>query len=239
MTDEHLALCPGWCGLHRRHDSAAIRLAQRSKDNDPVRLVPQVAASDALNVFGRRTFHGRPSSPVLRDEYKIEELLRQMDALRAQVAHAVKEFEQARQAVQQSAQPIPQQIEPPPATPPAKLMQAAVAPHYGRTIAEREALLARLRTRFVDENPALACEQPSVPEPRERLAEARMAVIQGRITDAERFLREAQTQVAFRPQPIPPPSIAADRIGRALDLLNVGDLTSAIQNIDDAATSAN
>ena len=53
------------------------------------------------------------------------------------------------------------------------------------------------------------------------------------------FLREAQTQVAFRPQPIPPPSIAADRIGRALDLLNVGDLTSAIQNIDDATTSAN
>src|SRR3954452_14442520 len=48
-----------------------------------------------------------PPAPVLRDEYKIEELLRQMDALRAQVAHAVKEFEQARQAVQQSAQPIP------------------------------------------------------------------------------------------------------------------------------------
>ena len=155
MTHEHLALCPGWCGLHRRHDSAAIRLAQRSKDNDPVRLVPKSPPpmpSMSSVVAPSTASIAAPPAPVLRDEYKIEELLRQMDALRAQVAHAVKEFEQARQAVQQSAQPIPQQIEPPPATPPAKLMQAAVAPHYGRTIAEREALLARLRTRFVDEN---------------------------------------------------------------------------------------
>jgi hypothetical protein len=204
----------------------ALTALQFGSLSDPRTTPPPLMPSTPSVVAPSTPPIAAPSAPVPANDYQIAELVRQIDALRALVANAVREIEQARQAV-----------EPPQAPPPAQPIQAAVAPRHGRTTAEREALLARLRTRFVDENPALAAEQPPAPEPRERLAEARVAAIEGRIPDAERLLREAQTQRVFRPEP-GPPSIAANRIGRALDLLNVGDLARAIQNIDDAARSA-
>ncbi|MBN8875335.1 MAG: hypothetical protein J0H67_21055 [Rhodospirillales bacterium] len=73
---------------------------------------------------------------------------------------------------------------------------------------------------------------------RERLADARLAVQEGRIEDARRYLQAAQVQLVFQPthaNDVPPrASFAAGPVGQALTALGYGDRGRALVAIDQA-----
>ncbi|MDR3538701.1 MAG: hypothetical protein P4L71_19555 [Acetobacteraceae bacterium] len=73
----------------------------------------------------------------------------------------------------------------------------------------------------------------------ERLADARNAVVEGRIDDARRFLQAAQVQLVFRPVQVgevDPPRVsqAAGPVAQALSALGYGDRGRALVAIDQA-----
>ncbi|OJW19043.1 MAG: hypothetical protein BGO51_27075 [Rhodospirillales bacterium 69-11] len=95
--------------------------------------------------------------------------------------------------------------------------------------------------------PPLPTALPQMPAPRagphripteERLADARLAVLEGRVEDARRFLQAAQVQLVFQPvdpnDSPPPASLASGPVGQALVALGYGDRGRALVAIDQA-----
>lgn len=95
--------------------------------------------------------------------------------------------------------------------------------------------------------PLPAALPPPLPAPRagphripteERLADARLAVLEGRVEDARRFLQAAQVQLVFQPadpgDAPPPASLASGPVGQALAALGYGDRGRALVAIDQA-----
>ena len=159
-----------------------------------------------------------------------EALSLQLSELRTEITRTTLEAEQARQTLaklqddvrREQARPVE-----PPAQPAPPVKQVKPRP----PVAEREAQ-ARRRQRTEEPPP-----EPVSVAPRQRLLDARLAVMEGRIPDAARLLQEAQIQLVFRPvspsQDDPgPASYAAQRIARAISMLQVADLPRAIENID-------
>jgi hypothetical protein len=133
-------------------------------------------------------------------------------------------------------------------------MQAkAAGPH---AVAEADAsslgsVLQRLRQRPAAQRPAAAAPAavartaPSAPPVsarpawHERLVQARAAVAEGRMGEAQRLLEEVQLQLVFRPVTPDAPSPgsgnpAAGDVAEALSLLGAGHQSAALRSIDRA-----
>jgi hypothetical protein len=117
----------------------------------------------------------------------------------------------------------------------------------------REAVLSRLRReapsrsdRVVSpraDKVQVAPDQPRVTSPRQRLMDARTALVAGRTDDARHLLEEAQVQLVFRPvspsqDPSVTGSVAAGQVAEALSMLGAGDVLHAIRYINLAVTQA-
>ena len=117
----------------------------------------------------------------------------------------------------------------------------------------REAVLARLRREAPSRSDRavspradkvqVAPDQPRVTSPRQRLMDARTALVAGRTDDARHLLEEAQVQLVFRP--VSPSqdssvtgSVAAGKVAEALSMLGAGDVLHAIRYINLAVMQA-
>jgi hypothetical protein len=135
---------------------------------------------------------------------------------------------------------------------PPRPAQPAVKPAPSEPDA-REAVLSRLRheapsrsDRVVSPRPdkvQVVPDQPRVTSPRQRLMDARTALVAGRTDDARHLLEEAQVQLVFRPvspsQDTPvTSSVAAGQVAEALSMLGAGDVLHAIRYINLAVTQA-
>jgi hypothetical protein len=146
--------------------------------------------------------------------------------------------------------------------PPARTAVAAAAPPRPAQPAvklaptepdAREAVLSRLRREAPSRSDRgispradkvqVAPDQPRVTSPRQRLMDARTALVAGRTDDARHLLEEAQVQLVFRPvspsqdSPVTG-SVAAGQVAEALSMLGAGDVLHAIRYINLAVTQA-
>jgi hypothetical protein len=86
-------------------------------------------------------------------------------------------------------------------------------------------------------------DEPRVTPARQRLIDARTALVAGRADEARHLLEEAQLQLVFRPvgpsQDVAPGSnVAAGQVAEALSMLGAGDALHAIRYINLAVAQA-
>lgn len=191
----------------------------------PARPPPEQLQSLQAQIAETSSNLDRLHAQELEDTQRRDALQQQLSNLNSQVAQATQDLAQAKKELAGTSQRKPA----------ARKAEASRTEKPPDDVDSREAILSRLRR-----PPPVAVVADTAPAPRERLVAARQALVEGRITDAENLLQQAQTQMVFSPVTpqdgnLPPkPNPGASRIDKALERIQVGDVQRALNFIDQA-----